>query len=39
MSDIEDEEYILLNCPGFAELQSAHGHLFAEQQQSLTALF
>ena len=39
LSDIEDEDHILLHCPGFADLRSAHSHLFAEQQRSLTALF
>ena len=39
LSDIEDEDHILLHCPGCADLRSAHSHLFPEQQQSLTALF
>ena len=37
--EMEDESYILLHCPGLADLRSAHSHLFAEQQQSLATLF
>ena len=38
-SAVEDEQHILLHCPGFADLRSSHSHLFAQPQQSLLRFF
>ena len=39
ISAVEDEHHILLHCPAFADLRSAHSHLFAQPQQSLMRFF